>query len=476
MISLRFIFKGNACILLTALILVYVTGCDTLYVRRNKAHRFATDFKGTYAAVVDIYEAKVGGTLFYIEKSDGRWKLKQTIGLYDILVDHSPLAVECNDNWIVLTSIPRNRGDKAKIVLFKKTDTKWGLVPTPACMSDFKFYPVIYGCSEPYKSIALSNDNQLFIAQDEHEQGKVFRFDLNATPISLKETIRPPEDNFFRSANGDGFGFRLFLENDIMVIQDAGVAFSTDEIRQYGLTNDDLDGSRVNGVLRPVNRTSILAYKLNRKEDRWEFVTDFYKQLPHPPGGILRKPVASSNNAKNSKQIHWFERVDFFWTTNSNRIILSTSSMFYPFKTEDGSSWQLDNQFVPHPRIDDKRASLEVGEKYSTIFDYGTGCFEVYPSEGLETGKRLWEIALDTQHIPNIEKYPRVKYAAKFKIVDNSIFAYYLLRTHNPDTVATSTVGRVVIYDIDDKGGPKESFCMELPVCDGLVVRDCAAH
>ena len=462
---LRFIFFDNAHILWSALFLLYITGCDDASVSRNKSHRLATTFKGMYAVVVDLHEAKVGGTLFYIEKSDGQWNLKQTICLYDILVNHSPLAVECNDQWIVVTCIPRHRDDEGKILLFKKTDAMWELVPTPACMSGFKFYPNLLGVGELAKSIALSNNNQLFIAQKYNEQGKVFRFDLNAKPIILRETIRPPDVNVVRSStDGFGFGSKLFLTDNIMITEDTGVAFSTEEITQYGLTQDDLDGFRVNDTLRPVNRDSILAYKLNRETDRWEFITDFYKQLPHPPGGILRRPVPSSNNAKKSKQIHRFERISSFQMINSNRMVLGISSLFYPFKTEDGSFWKPENQFTLHPRIYNEGSSLEIGEKYSIVFYKNTGYFEVYLFEGLETGESLWKIAFDTQHIPRIERNSRIqKYATEFKIVNNSIFAYYLVRTHKPDTKVSFTVGRIVIYDIDDKDGLKESFCMELP-------------
>jgi hypothetical protein len=481
----QFKFFGRILAIVCAVFL-FQSGCaelldnsveNSLAMQRNDAHILATHFDGTHAVMVDGCESRPGGTLFFIEKDDDNWSLKQTIDLDDVLVKHSPLAVVCNGQWMALTAIPKIKKAPAKIVLFKKVDGEWELVSTPASMSEFiftGFFTILLG-GEPPKEIALSNDNQLFIGQETNNKGKVFRFDLNTEPISMKEIILPPEENAILSSI-EFFGRMLALTDDFMIIDTIGACFSEEEIGKYGIIVPDSNRPPVNGVYPPPHKNSLFAYKFNQEKDQWEYITDFFEQLPHPPGEILRQPVQiRRTQIKGKPVLHYLIESTRLCAVTANRVFLKSDYAFYKFKTDDGSSWEFDKKITPHtlPTERNKIRStakytwfFDIGEKYSTFFHENTGFFEIYLTEELEDWQPLWEIPFDTEYFPNIEMNPKGGkkniYIRKFSIKGNSIFAYYLIRTFNPKTQASSSIARVIIYDIDDDTGPKISFQMDL--------------
>jgi hypothetical protein len=426
---------------------------------------------------VEGWEAKPGGTLFYIERDGDRWSLKQTINLNNILVKHSPLSVVCNGQWLVLSAIPKIRKDPAKILLFKRVEGEWELVPSPDCMLEFIFTSSFMN-GEPSKRIAMSCDNQLYIGQasvshiDENYKGKVFHFDLNTEPISLKETILPPPEQSVKY-----FGMSLNLMGDFMIIGAIGAYFSEEEIANYNNIIEEDYSVYADGRREPPRKDSMFAYKFNPEKNRWEYVTDFFEHLPHPPGGILRCPVQITSTKKGGDKYKYYPRE--YMTSplatspyvTPNRVFFNSKFAFYEFKTEDGSSWDFVKKITPHtfPIEHDKikytgnyTSPFDIGEKYSTYFNGNTGHFEVYLTEEFENWKPLWKVAFDTEHYPQkATNSHRQICVHKFCIVDDSILAYLLIRTDNPRTQEIFSTGRVVIYDIDDIDGPKETFRLE---------------
>ncbi len=192
---------------LPVMMIPFFSGCDVetilsrrLYERNqknNNAHLFEICLGNVDAVVIDHFETKSGGTIFYLENTESRWAVEQTIKLDEYLTVFGPFEVAYNDYWMVLSGATEKTHGPNKLIIFKNSGTKWEYVDTSHLFSELNNV-------EHSIHITLSKKNQLFISTPANDNDrKIFCYELSESNFPLKEDVLSTSQSVFRSSKGD---------------------------------------------------------------------------------------------------------------------------------------------------------------------------------------------------------------------------------------------------------------------------------
>ena len=212
--------------------------------------------RGDSAVIVVPETRDPKAKLYYVSRQNDKWDLRQTIDLtphldgwfcnlysYYETTDrqgdeetNQVHAMAMNDRWLAIAiceklprnSVPRSLMKKYGVLLFIKTGGIWSfhskLVPKNF-LWDVNMSPIPF--------IALTNDDQLLIANPWHSEAErvgalyCYRLNMDSEPV-LSQTLLPPKEQFREfidssakyGISATGFATNFFIAGDLLLICD----------------------------------------------------------------------------------------------------------------------------------------------------------------------------------------------------------------------------------------------------------------
>ncbi len=306
-------------------LIIYIGSFFNYGSYRQREDLFVVVHKTTVVVLGRGYYAPKGH-LYFIEKTDNKWQIKQTIDITPFLKGRTVGDMEINDDYLVLTAFKgtmvdasfyaSQNKDKSTLILLKKKKNQW------------EFYRSFLPENNriDFQNILLTEDNQLMTAERactlNGYKGTVRIYDLQNNPPTLIQAIvqdqsdprlldkpsktKSSKENLFTSGLGD----IMASSNNILVLQNV-----SDKRSRVGFSWTDW-----------------LVY--TRNGSKWEYNTSLLKLLPD---SIYKHPCATVENELGPFQFAYNVDID------ENSILVYDDSVeasrYYHFIRDDKGHW-----------------------------------------------------------------------------------------------------------------------------------------
>ncbi len=452
------------------LMMFFISGCNKIQfaiygkttILRNDLQVVCRDNDGIILASSYFVS---NGKIYYLEKSDNSWKIKQTIDLAPYLKgwhtlhipednkwrdDFTNSSIVYNDRWLAITARKKSAGtqcyggedDRGKAIIFKKEDGIWKYYYT----LNSKKYFIYANC------IALTDFDQLITSDPYKKENKTFGvvrcFDLKGEKPNLVQEIYPPKENIAPSGSPGDFGTDFCVndnqllieftgENPVIIQTDFMLYHFTDHQWQYCQSFVDQIPEEISHAWerRPLNNTK----KMDIAQDSITF------HMSGCPNRSIRFKMKGERYAYDQSCFKDFEireqrlgvqtpdRYAFVWQGKRDRFGLTKKSTDDVIRFAD-PDWIVDdadpetNKLVTGYYKHDFNPKFSAEEGYKSFYDY-------------------------TNYVPQVD------YALSGRTLITSYFFEDCYFTGNPMQKA-EVWGGVNIYEIDPETGPQKVFAL----------------